>query len=258
MEFVDVRRKHITALLDQIEDKHGVRQSDYGLSIISGICSWNAKRDEDYSTPIVRGMKRQGKNDRDRVLTDAEIRTLWNETDGLLCNFIKLALLTGQRKDKLLTMRFDDVRNSVWHIPTEEREKGNGEQLRLPTMALEVLREQRKMYPDSQHVFGDVKPVTRLKRLKAEFDAKHGMAAWWVHDLRRTARTLMAAAGVSDIVAELVLGHVQKGSQKVYNRHDYLDEKANALKKLAARLTYIISERKDRLTCRPRIPPAIA
>jgi hypothetical protein len=50
MEFVDVRRKHVTALLDKIEDKHGVRQSDYALSIISGICGWYAKRDEDYAS----------------------------------------------------------------------------------------------------------------------------------------------------------------------------------------------------------------
>ena len=49
MEFVDVRRKHITALLDQIEKESGVRQSDYGLSIISGMCNWYAKRNEDYA-----------------------------------------------------------------------------------------------------------------------------------------------------------------------------------------------------------------
>ena len=51
MEFVDVRRKHITALLDRIEDKHGVRQSDYALSIRPGICGWYAKRDEDMPVP---------------------------------------------------------------------------------------------------------------------------------------------------------------------------------------------------------------
>ena len=55
---MDVRRKHITALLDQIEDKHGVRQSDVALTILSSICGWYAKRDEDYSSPIIRGMKR--------------------------------------------------------------------------------------------------------------------------------------------------------------------------------------------------------
>ena len=137
-------------------------------------------------------------------------------------------------------MRFDDVKNGVWCIPIEAREKGNGGDLRLPTVALEVIREQRKMYPTSQFVFGDVKPLGRVKYRKAEFVAKHGMAAWWIHDLRRTARTLMAAVGVADLTAELVLGHVQKGIQAVYNRHGYEDEKADALQKLVAKLNEII------------------
>jgi integrase len=68
------------------------------------------------------------------------------------------------------------------------------------------------------------------------------MQAWWIHDLRRTARTLMAAAGVSDVVAELVLGHVQRGVQAIYNRHNYLAEKGEALDKLAAKLTHILNE----------------
>jgi len=242
MEFVDVRRKHITALLDKIEDKHGVRQSDYALSILSGICGWYAKRDEDYASPISRGMKRQKKNDRDRVLTDSEIHTIWNEAEGLLGNFTKLALLTGQRREKLLTMRYDDVRNGVWHIRSEAREKGNGEELRLPTMALEILANQKTICPGPR-VFDC--PITRLRNHKLRFDRRHKLQPWWFHDLRRTARTLMAAAGVQDVVAELVLGHVQGGVQAIYNRHSYFEEKAVALEKLAERLTHITqSERK--------------
>ena len=80
--------------------------------------------------------------------------------------------------------------------------------------------------------------------MKTVFDAKHGMTAWTIHDLRRTARTIMAAAGVPDVVAELVLGHVQKGIVAVYNRHGYEQEKADALDKLAARLTDIVCQRK--------------
>ena len=239
MEFVDVRRKHITALLDKIEDKHGVRQSDYALSILSGICGWYAKRDEEYASPIIRGLKRQKKNDRDRVLTDSEVRALWNETNGLFGNFTKLALLTGQRREKLLTMRYDDVRNGVWHIRTEAREKGNGEELRLPTMALEIIAAQRKICPGPR-VFDC--PPTRLRSEKFKFDRKHQMVAWVLHDLRRTARTLMASVGVADVVAELVLGHVQRGVQAVYNRHSYFEEKATALEKLAAKLASIVCD----------------
>ena len=54
----------------------------------------------------------------------------------------------------------------------------------------------------------------------------------------------MAATGVQDVVAELVLGHVQRGVQAVYNRHAYFEEKGDALEKLAAKLTDIVRERK--------------
>jgi integrase len=70
------------------------------------------------------------------------------------------------------------------------------------------------------------------------------MQAWWLHDLRRSARTLMAAAGVPDVAAELVLGHAQGGVQAIYNRHAYFEEKGDALDKLAAKLSDIVYERK--------------
>jgi hypothetical protein len=54
----------------------------------------------------------------------------------------------------------------------------------------------------------------------------------------------MAAADVRDVVAELVLGHVPKGVQAIYNRHAYFEEKAIALEKLAAKLSDIVYERK--------------
>ena len=241
MEFEDVRRKHITALLDDIEDKHGLRQSDVALTILSSICGWYAKRDEDYASPIIRGMKRYSNKEhaRECVLTDAEIRTLWL-ADGLFGNFTKLALLTGQRREKLLTMRYDDVRNGVWYIRSEAREKGNGEELRLPTVALAVLANQKTICPGPL-VFDC--PITSLRNMRVRFNHKHKMQAWWIYDLRRTARTLMAAAGVPDVVAELVLGHVQRGVQVIYNRHAYFEEKGEALDKLAARLTGIINLR---------------
>jgi len=171
-------------------------------------------------------MKRQKKNDRDRVLTDSEIRTIWNDADGLFGNFTKLALLTGQRSEKLLTMNYDDVRNGVWHIRSEAREKGNGEELRLPTVALEVLANQKTISPGPR-VFDC--PIIRLRNLKLRFDRRYKLQHWWIHDLRRTSRTLMPAAGVPDVAAELVLGHIQGGVQAIYNRHSYFEETGAAL-----------------------------
>jgi integrase len=69
---------------------------------------------------------------------------------------------------------------------------------------------------------------------KAAFDAKlPDMPPWTLHDLRRTARSLMSRAGVRPDIAERVLGHNIKGVEGIYDRHQYMDEKADALAKLA-------------------------
>ena len=56
---------------------------------------------------------------------------------------------------------------------------------------------------------------------------------WTLHDLRRTAKTLMVRAGVRPDISERVLGHVIAGVEGTYDRHSYADEKRDALEKLA-------------------------
>jgi integrase len=70
-----------------------------------------------------------------------------------------------------------------------------------------------------------------------------GAEAWEVHDLRRTARSLMSRAGVRPDIAERVLGHVIGGVAETYDRHSYRDEKAAALAKLAALIEGIVNPR---------------
>jgi integrase len=68
---------------------------------------------------------------------------------------------------------------------------------------------------------------------KAQFDKLCGVVDWRVHDLRRTARSLMSRAGVQTEIAERVLGHAQGELIETYDRHSYEDEMAAALEKLA-------------------------
>ena len=64
---------------------------------------------------------------------------------------------------------------------------------------------------------------------------------WTLHDLRRTARSLMSRAGVSADVAERCLGHVISGVRGTYDRHAYFDEKKRAFEGLAALVERIIN-----------------
>ncbi len=59
-------------------------------------------------------------------------------------------------------------------------------------------------------------------------------------DLRRTLRTRLAEQGVSDIIAERILGHKLQGLLAVYNRYDYEKEKRQALALWEQRLSEIL------------------
>lgn len=91
------------------------------------------------------------------------------------------------------------------------------------------------------------------------------MKHWVHHDLRRTARTLMTASGVSEDHAERVIGHKIGGVRGVYNRWDYFNEKARALELLAEVVGKIVGHSKRKAYCeqsalgnRERSPAAAA
>jgi integrase len=247
--FTSIKRSDVTALLDHVEDKHGARQADYVLAIVRGICNWYASRHDDYATPIVKGMGRRSikASERKRILSDDEIRAVWEAASGTFGDLVKLLLLTGQRLDKVASMRWDDINvDGVWTIATEEREKGNGGDLVLPAVAVGIIRAHPRL-GDNPHVFagrGD-SHFSGYSKAKRALDVRVPLPQWQLHDLRRTARSLMSRAGIRPDVAERVLGHTIEGVEGVYDRHSYREEKADALKRLAVLVRAIINPRPD-------------
>lgn len=246
-EFLAIRRNDVAALLDEIEDDHGARQADYVLAIVRGMMNWFATRHDDYQSPIARGMRRTDPKTRkrERTLNDDEIRAVWAaaESSGKFGGIVKLGLLTAQRREKLATMRWGDVTlDGEWIIPREDREKGNPGSLLLPGVAVAIVKEQPCL-ASSPYVFpgrGDGH-FNGFSPCKRALDAKlPGIEPWTVHDLRRTARSLMSRAGVRPDVAERVMGHVIGGVEGVYDQHSYRDEKADALRRLAGLIGTIL------------------
>jgi integrase len=245
-QFASIGRGDVTKLLDKIEEKNGRHQANYCLAIFSSMANWYTAREDDYRSPVVKGMRRGTPTKRDRILSDDELRAVWKaaEENGTFGAIVRLLLLTGQRREKVASMRWDDISiDGTWTIPTEDREKGNAGSLVLPAVALDIIKAQPRFesspYVFASRVSGHVKGWSKSKE---QFDAKlNGVAPWTLHDLRRTARSLMSRAGVSSEHAERVLGHAIRGVEGTYNRHQYLDEKAHALKALAGLIENILA-----------------
>ena len=195
-------------------------------------------------SPFVRGMRRHNGAARSRVLTDDELRVIWRqaESNGRFGAIIRLLLLTGQRREKVATMKWADISDGVWTIATAEREKGNAGALALPAQALAIIEAQPHVGNNPYVFAGRGNGCFDVSQSKPPFDAKlPKMPRWTLHDLRRSARSLMARADVRPDIAERVLGHAIGGVEGIYDRHRYDAEKAAALAKLAALIDEIVN-----------------
>lgn len=249
--FLEIRRVDVVNLLDEIEDKHSPSTADGVLSTVRTLFNWFATRSDDYVSPIVRGMSRAKSQARSRILDDDELRAVWSASDGLpiFGDFLKVLLLSAQRRSKVASMKWTDIdENGVWTIATEAREKANPGALVLPAMAIEVIKRQPRIC-GNPFVFagrGGNGPIAGFNKRKMTLDAKLGdIPPWTLHDLRRTARSLLSRAGVRPEIAERVLGHAIGGIEGVYDRHDYLEERGAALRALAGVIHRIIAPTED-------------
>lgn len=173
---------------------------------------------------------------KDRVLTDAEVRTLWKWLDGGITptprDALRLTLATGARSGEVIAMRWADIdmARGEWRLPTSKN--GLGRTVYLNAVALAVLASRAV---DGEFVF----PTQRQQMISNAVYAAHGqcpISGWTPHDLRRTMRTGLARLGISHEVAELCLGHALGGVAGVYNLYQYGEEQRDALQKWGAHL----------------------
>jgi len=258
----EVRRSHVIKMLDEIEDANGPVMADRTLAYVRKAFNWYATRDDQFNVPIVRGMARVKPKERarTRILSDDEIRILWPVLDeaGTFGALARTLLLTAQRRDEVAHMQHNEIgREGIWAIPAERYKTKRPNFVPLSKAALAVIATQPK-HEDCDYVFPSraKTPYSGFGKSKAKLDkavfavmkkqAKKGakvepMPNWTLHDLRRTAKTLMVRAGVRSDISERVLGHVIAGVEGTYDRHSYADEKRDALEKLAETVERILN-----------------
>jgi integrase len=253
----ELRRHDVVEMLDAIEDENGPVMADRVLAHVRKAFNWQAARDDQFVPPIVRGMARTrpAERARKRVLTDEEIRDLWKALDAARAPtpyavFVRALLLTAQRRDEVARMRWEEIEADTWIIPAE-RYKTNVPNAVPLTAAVRALLGTAGKKGFVFSTTGGKNPFSGYSKAKrvldeavSELRKKEGrkpMPHWVLHDLRRTARSLMSRSGVPGDIGERVLGHVISGVRGVYDRHSYEAEKRDALARLAALLERILN-----------------
>jgi integrase len=251
----DITRRDAVLLIDRVRQRAPVGASRL-QSVIVRMFNFAAERGMLGFSPLV-GMRRPKETPRVRVLTDNEIKALWSGLDlenqkidlyAPVKLALRLILLTGQRPGEISGMRWSEIDDQTWTIPVERAKNRQENRVPLGPMALEAL-ETARMYshPDCEFVFESSykpkKPIIRqsITRAVDRHWAEMGIEKKFTpHDLRRTLRTRLAEIGVSDVVAERVLGHKLQGLLAVYNQHPYDAEKRAALLRWEVRLAEIL------------------
>lgn len=123
----DLKRSHIVAMLDDIEDENGTKMSDLVLAYVRKIFNWHAGRVDDFDSPIVQGMGRYDAkaNQGTRVLSDDELRAIWRATEPdkkapqPFHALIRFLLLTGARRAEASEIPWSEIDGSNWALPPE-------------------------------------------------------------------------------------------------------------------------------------------
>ena len=239
----EIRRSEIVRLLDQIEEGSGSTMATLTLAIVRKIMNWHATRSDDFLSPIVRGMARTQRSEqaRERILTDDELRKIWAANYGVFGSFVRFLLLTAARRTEVARMIWAELQGSDWTLPAARNKTGLDLVRPLSRAAQAILAALPKAGEFVWSTNGGAAPIGGFAQFKRRFDAASGTNGWALHDLRRTARSLMSRAGVPTDHAERCLGHVIGGGRGVYDRHEYHSEKRQAFEALAGLIERIVS-----------------
>jgi integrase len=242
-----IPKSEIVRLLDRIEDKSGATMADRTLALISKIMNWHEERHDEFRSPIRRMKARAPTKERARarVLSDDELRAVWRAAEAHpspYSSLVMFLLLTGARRSEASAMTWGEVSSEGdWTLPAA-RNKVKVDLVRPLSPAARAVIEKLPKIGKRGLVFtlDGRRALNSFTAFKERFDRACGVEGWVLHDLRRSARSLMSRAGVLPHIAERALGHVIRGVEGTYDRHAYHDEKKAAFEALAGLIERIV------------------
>src|SRR5205085_4317441 len=201
---------------------------------------------------------------RERVLSDSEVACVWQQADTITYPFgglIRLLLLTGQRRDEVASLEWTELSRAeaLWTLPSHRSKNRKPHLVPLSDLAIGVFDELAggTEWPTKGLVFSTTgrTPVSGFSKIKRQLDEQmvaelsDGLEPWRLHDLRRTVATGLQRLGVRFEVTEAVLNHVsgaRSGIAGVYQRHDWKEEKAEALAGWGRHVVGVVENAVDR------------
>lgn len=257
----DITRSDVRTMLRAIHQRGAPIQANRTLEIVRKMFNWAIAEELVENNPCDHVSKPSRENERTRVLSPAEIRTLWAALDTrrspLVAAVYRLLLLTGQRSIEVVgAERREIADDGWWTIPAGRVKNKTEHRVWLCETARQILAE---IKPYRQQLLAGLDPKTRAKARNFIFPSEagghlrclqkthqrlrdaSGLPDFRIHDLRRTAASLMSEMGISRLTISKILNHKESGVTKIYDRYSYSAEIQHALEAWDARLKEILA-----------------
>lgn len=259
---MDISRGDIIDMVSDVADERGRYAAKQALTYCSAI--FNFGLDIEFGgepkhggldrNPCAR-VKVSGKlKPRAVVLSNTQVGFIWEATENLgypLSPFVRMLLLTGARRNEVAQMSWNEVDfdRALWTIPASRMKADDALEVPLVRTAVNLLSDLPRgaAGPFVFSTSSGKGPIKGFGKFKERIDraiaklAPGGIDDWRFHDLRRTLRTGLGELGVAPFIAEQVIGHRQKGIEKVYDLSRYRDQKRDALERWDRKLRAVIS-----------------
>ena len=250
----EISKRDVVELISAIEQRGAPIAANKTLKSIRTFLRWCVGRAVIDQSPA-EGVPLPTKEiPRDRVLSDDELARVIlaaGQIDDRYGGIVELLALTGQRREEVARLAWDelDLTQRVWTIPKLRTKNGKPHLVQLSDQSIAVLRRMEKRGP---YVFADhgAKPLQNFAVAKRKLDELSKVTGWRLHDLRRTCVSGMARLGIAPHVADKILNHQSgtiSGVAAVYQRHEFLLERKEALDRWGAHVTSILAKAANEL-----------
>lgn len=234
----EINRRSIAVRLGEIETTSGPVARNRVRASLSAFFTWAIHEGLLEINPVTGTAKADEGGTRDRVLSQAEVTALLKSlgTDQF-SDIIRLLILTAQRREEIGGLRWSeiDLNRDLIVFPPARTKNNRQHELPLSRQARAVLERQSKR---RDQVFGIGQGgFSGWSDAKAALDLRlQTQNPFRLHDLRRTAATMMGELGVLPHIIEAILNHVsghRAGVAGIYNRARYEIGMRDALQRWA-------------------------
>jgi integrase len=241
----DIDRSMVASQLAVLKTTSGETSADRCRSVLSKFFNWAIGEGLADNNPVQGTNKvlEGNSNRRDRVLTNPELKKIWNKLNGddygKIC---RLLILTGQRLDEIGSLHWSELKldKKMIELPAERTKNGLPHDVPLSDAAVAILKTMKRD-GDRKFVFGRGKSQTKgfngWSKSKERLIKLSKVEDWTHHDFRRTLSTVMhQELDIRTEHVEAVLNHVsgaKAGVAGVYNKAKYNPQKRVALDRYA-------------------------